>query len=384
MKWSARILLAALLAVLILPVTARAAEFRGGQDLATVPAAQVIDDDLYVAGQTVTISGTVNGDLVAFGSNVTVEGTVTGSVWAVGSDVTINGTVGHSVRAGGSNVTVKGKVAGDVLVGGGDVTVDSSASIGRDLVAGASRLTVNGLVGRNLKVGGDRVTLGGPVKGSVSAKTGSQFTLGSTAVIGGGIDYAGPTTLHQDPGAQVTGAVDYTKTRNQQSHQSTLGSRVAGQAYWFLASVILLLAILLYARRAAVRAADLISERPGSVVLAGLAFLILTPIVGFIFLITIVGIPLSVITFLGYGLAIYTAKLFTALAVGRAALRHTKQDSFWPTFGAGVLGLAAFYLLAALPGIGWLVTLAALLFGLGAQLFLLREIYGNVKQKYGA
>lgn len=384
MKWLARIALVALLAVLLTPAMAGAAEFRGGQDLTTVPAAQTVPDDLYIAGQTVTISGTINGDLVAAGSNVTVDGTVTGNVWAAGSTVTVTGTVGHSVRVAGGTVTIKGKIGGDVLVGGGTVTVDSGADIGRDLVAGASELTVNGAVGRNLKFAADQATLGGPVKGSVTAQSGNQFTLASGTAIGGGINYSGPAELHRDQGAKVGGAIDYTKVQSRQAQRPSLGQRLAGQTYWFTASVLLLLAILLYARRAAVRAADLIGQRPGGTVLTGLAFLVLAPVVGLIFFITIFGIPLSVITFLGYGLLIYTAKLFPALAVGRAVLRGAKQDAFWPTFGVGVLGLAAFYLLAALPGIGWLIGLAALLFGLGAQLFLFREIYESVKKTYGA
>ncbi len=384
MKWLARIALVALLAVLLTPAMAGAAEFRGGQEATTVPAGQTVQDDLYIAGQTVTISGTVNGDLVVAGSNVTVDGTVTGSVWAAGSTVTINGTVGHSVRAGGSTVTIKGQIAGDGLAGGATVTVDSGAAIGRDLIVGASQLTVNGTVGRNVKFAADQATLGGPVKGSVTARSGNQFTLAQSAAIGGGINYSGPAELHRDQGAKVAGAIDYTKVQARQAQQPSIGERLAGQTYWFIAAVLLLLAILLYARRAAVRAADLIGQRPGGTVLAGLAFLILAPVVGFIFFITIFGIPLSAITFLGYGLLIYTAKLFPALAVGRAVLRGAKPDSFWPTFGVGVLGLAAYYLLAALPVVGWLVGLAALLFGLGAQLFLFREIYGSIKQKYGA
>lgn len=366
-KWFARILTALLLAILVAPVTATAAEFRGGQETTTVPVSQTIDDDLYIAGQTVTISGTVNGDVVAAGSNVTIDGAVTGSLWVVGGTVTINGSVGHSVRVGGGNVTINGKVGADVLAGAGQLTIDSAAVIGRDLVVGA-----------------DQVTVAGTVKGSISAESGSQFTLTPTAVVGGGIDYSGPSELNREQGAQVAGTIDYTKTQRSQQHQPTLADRLSGQLYWFLASLLLLIAILLYARRAAVRGADLISERPGSVVLAGLAFLILAPVVGFILLITLVGFPLSVITFLGYWLVLYTAKLFPALAIGRAVLHGARKDSFWPTFGAGALGLAVFYVLAALPGIGWVVTLAALLFGIGAQLFLFREVYAFVKKKYGA
>ncbi|MSU76231.1 hypothetical protein EXS54_02045 [Patescibacteria group bacterium] len=376
-----RLLLISLFALVLLPSPTAAADFQTGETITPVQTGQTLDDDLYVAGQTVTISGTVNGDVIAAGSKVIITGTVTGSVWAAGSDVTISGTVNNSVRAAGSNVTVTGKVDRDVLAAGSNVNIASGSTVGRDVVTGGNDVTINGSVGRNVKVGGQNVTIGGPVAGSVNA-TVQSLKLAAGAKIGGTINYNSPKELSKDPAAQVIGAVTFNKVSEQKGGGESFPSRLAGQFYWFLASVLLMLGILLYARRAAVKASDLILKRPLAAGLTGLGFLILTPLVMFVFLILIVGIPLSLITLLGYILVIYSAKIFVSLTIGHAVLRQ-KQDKFWFTFGTGILGLALFYILATLPFVGMLVTFLTVIFGAGAQLLLFREVYETNKKKYG-
>ena len=110
--WLLRLLAAAFL-VLLLPSTALAAEPRPGETVVVGPN-EVINDDLYAVGGTITVEGTVNGDLGAFGGTITVTGL------AVGGTVVINGPVRE-----------------DVLVGGGTMTVGPAAQVGRDLYLGA-------------------------------------------------------------------------------------------------------------------------------------------------------------------------------------------------------------------------------------------------------
>jgi len=39
-----------------------------------IPSHQVIDDDVYISGGTVTVDGTINGDLAAMGGFITING----------------------------------------------------------------------------------------------------------------------------------------------------------------------------------------------------------------------------------------------------------------------------------------------------------------------
>ena len=75
------IIVAVLLALvgLFAAAPARAADPRGGDQI-VIGRDEVVADDLYLVGNTVTIDGTVKGDLVAFASQVTINGTVEGDV----------------------------------------------------------------------------------------------------------------------------------------------------------------------------------------------------------------------------------------------------------------------------------------------------------------
>ena len=261
MKRLTRFAAVGILVLTLLPASAQAADFRSGEELLPVAAGQTLDDDLYAAGSTVTINGTVNGDVVVAGSDVVITGTVNGSVWAAGSTVTISGTVTDSLRAAGSDVTVSGSVGRDVLAFGSNVEVSPTAKISRDLVFAGSDLVDRGSVGRNVKAGGNTLVLSGPVAGSVDAEV-NDFTLGQGAAVAGTIDYTAPKELNRESGSQVTGAVNYTE-RSQDENRESFVDRLTGQFYWFLASLLLLIGILLYARRAAVTAADQIVTRPG-------------------------------------------------------------------------------------------------------------------------
>lgn len=381
MKLLARIALLALFVCLLTPTPAQAAVGRAGQDAVTVPQEQVIDDDLYAAGDNVTVAGTVKGDVIAVGSTMTIDGTVDGNVWVLGGKVFINGTVHHSVHVLGGTVHISGHVDGDVLAGGSDVIIEAPAVIGRDLIAGSSTLSERGQVGRNALFAVDRLNVAGPIKGDVRAESGESFKLERGANIGGLIQYSGPRELQQDPAAVVAGKIDFTKTTAHK--QPNYLEQVWGQLYWFLASLLLLIAILLYARQAAETAAGFLTTKVGWSMLAGLGFLIAAPIFMFILLLTIVGIPLSFIALLFYGLILYSAKLFVALSAGQMILKRP-STGFWTAFTAGALGLAIFYALSVVPGIGPLIVFITAITGSGAQLLLFKQLHDDNRKKYGA
>lgn len=378
MKLLSRLTLFGGVLALLVPTVVFGAQARSGEDTLTIASDRVINDDLYVAAGTLTVAGTINGDLVAAAGTLNVEGTVTGDVWVTGGTVNVSGAVGGDLRTAGGTVNVNGRVGKDVLVAGGTVTIARAATVGQDLWVSSGTLNVDGTVGRDLKIGSGDATIGGAVKGNIKAHV-DGFRLASGSQVLGNISYTSSQELNRDATAQVGGVVNFTK---QQEEKSSLGNRLSGQLYWFLTSVLLLLAILLYGRRGAMVAADFVTSKPWWSLLWGSIFVIVTPIVAFIVLITIVGFPLSVITIGLYLLALYAAKIVVSLAVGHALIRR-REDRFWLTFGAGVLGLVIYYLLAALPLIGGIVTLLTLLFGIGAGLQFMKQFYADNRKKYG-
>ena len=147
---------AALLTVAVVGATAgavRAAAF-GEADGAgdyTLPAGQTIDDNLFAAGNTVTIAGTVRGDLFAAGREVIVNGAVAGNVYAAGSRVTLgaDGSVDGDLFAGAAEIVVAGQLGGD-LRGGGSVLRVTTGPGGGELMAGGVHIAVQEALNGNV------------------------------------------------------------------------------------------------------------------------------------------------------------------------------------------------------------------------------------------
>jgi hypothetical protein len=193
-------------------VPAFAADLRGGEDV-TIGADEVVDDDLYVAGETVVVNGVIRGDLFAAGSDITVNGTVEGDVFAVGQFVTINGDA-EDVRCAAGVVEFGGdsRVEEDALAAGFSIEADSGSTIGRDLLVGGYQAKLAGDLGRNVTGGLGALEISGKVGGDVTVEVGEEeagFTGAPVMFSGRAVPMMAPG-LHIKEGAQIEGKLTYT------------------------------------------------------------------------------------------------------------------------------------------------------------------------------
>lgn len=170
-----------------------AAEFRSGEKTIAIASDEVIEDDLYIAGQDVVVDGTIKGDLIAAGQSVTITGTVEGNVFAAGQSVTVIGTVQGDLIAAGQGILIEGRLEDDARVAAQILKLGKSGYIGGDMIAAGMSLeceegsTINtdtaiagmqallaGKHGRNLYGGVENCQLDGEVGGNVQVETGSN------------------------------------------------------------------------------------------------------------------------------------------------------------------------------------------------------------------
>lgn len=117
-------LVVALVAVLILPHSAAAAQESG--------------DRVQLGGNVVVAQGErVDGDVVVVGGNATVDGVVTGNVVAIGGYVLASGQVDGDVTAVGGYVVLKStaRVGRDAAAVGGRVEREPGAQVGGDIAS---------------------------------------------------------------------------------------------------------------------------------------------------------------------------------------------------------------------------------------------------------
>jgi hypothetical protein len=330
---------------------------------------EAITDDLYVEGGTVTVTGPVEGDVVAAGGTVELDGRVTNNVLAAGGNVRIGGQVGRTLRTAAGTLDVLGTVGGDAVLAGGTVMVGSDAQVGRDLVVGGSSVSIAGNVQRNLLVGGGNVTVGGTVRGTAEIHA-RRLVLLPTARIAGHLGYSADEPLVVQAGAQVAGGIERLPSPPQQ-----YPGRLASPAFWLGTHLLELLALFVLglvafglASRGAAAVAREVADRFGRSLLAGFILFVVVPVAAFVLLFTIVAVPLSVVVMLLYFATLYPAQVFVAASAGNrlihvASRGRTAQPS---VFLALAVGSVLLVLLFAIPYIGWLFRLVAVLVGFGA------------------
>ncbi len=419
-----RFLLAMSLTLLLAAGLARSAEavdVRGG-DTITIGKDEVVDDDLFLAGNIVVMNGTVSGNLFVAGSQIEVNGTVNGSLFLAGQSLTVNGKVSGSVFGGSASMRLgpQASVGRNVFYGGFGLTSEPGSTVGRDLLMGGYQAVLGGDIARDLRFGGGALELSGKVGRDVIADVSApgtdrqagftSFTPGmpapiapglrvsNRARIGGTLTYSSPVEQASAIQSAPAGGVAY-KARQErggaQAQRNVVGEWIADLLREFMTLLVLGLLAVWQLPALLNHAADKVRARPlpsagwGLIVLIGgfiLAFLAALAII-------IAAILLGIITLGGLGwttagvgfsalalvfslfmlLISYGSKLVIAYLVGRLVLLQVAKQyadhKVWPL----LLGIVLYVLVASIPLLGGIVGIIATLVGLGALWLLYRE-----------
>ncbi len=357
--------LLALLLLLSLPWPAFAFVPRGGEN---VGFSEMIHDDLYIAGGTVTVTGIVDGDVTAAGGTVTLTGRTSGALLAAGGTVDIGGSVGRSIRAAGGTVRLDAATGTDAVLAGGNITVAETGRVGRDLVVGGGTVRIAGAVGRNVFVGGGNVVIAGSVQGNVDVQVDRLLVL-PTARIAGRLRYAAGRSAEIQPGAEVSGGVE--RVAAVRPGMPLIPARRSpfrwfwrvGEWLWLLALGLVAFALL---PRLPGSVVSEIRARFGASLLAGVLVLVAAPVAVMALLISVIGIPLAVAVILLWFLTLYPSQLFAATWLGERVVSAVRKGSTPSVSWALVVGVTILVILYAVPFVGWVFRLLAVLAGLGS------------------
>jgi hypothetical protein len=365
----------------------------------TVPAGQVIDDDVLIRGTDVVIDGTITGDLLAVGSTVTVNGSVSGSLVSLARTVTVNGEVGGSVYTLAR--TLKLGSTADVRHSAhfAGLLLDShpGSRIGRDLVVASVRGSISSHIGRALNAMVLLLTFNGQIGGGVDVPApgavppvepgAALFFVSSSGGKLPALAMAGLAGLGQNGAA----AADATTAGG---IPAWLVARLAD-----LAVLLLVGGLVLWLRPVLIRRpADRLGHQPlpaaglGLVALAialnGAAIVILLAV-----LLLVLGIWLGVLTLweltlllwgIGYPglilvvssfalIVLYGSKTIVAALVGELILKRVAPSSLEYRIVPLLLGLVLYVALRSIPIVGPAIEVIVTIFGLGAAWLALRR-----------
>ncbi len=150
-SWRGKLVLLTFILLLVLgnPSPVRAQSLVYGD---TIPQGMVVDQDIVLIGQNVTIDGTVNGNVIVLGNQVAIRGVINGSLILLSQNAVIGGRISGGVYVAALTL----ELAAPAMLGRDlylvTVSVESApnSTIQRDLFAITLDAGLNGQVGRNL------------------------------------------------------------------------------------------------------------------------------------------------------------------------------------------------------------------------------------------
>jgi cytoskeletal protein CcmA (bactofilin family) len=355
------VVMTALLCLLAVPSSMRAAELKHGDPNYTLSPNQEINTDLFVTGEHTQIDGNVDGDLIVWSRSVVVNGHVKGDVIAFGQDVRVDGPVDGNVRAFAQTLTLNGSVAKNVMAWAREVDMDSKARVAGTMTVGSSNAELDGQIEGDVLAFADVLNIDGSLGRDATIRA-QRLIIGPSASIAGHIRYRGGRQPEVAAGAKLATPIQII-TRVRPIPRYASPGYYWRQVLLWGASFLFGLVLLLVAPRF-FRETENASKRFGPSMGFGLLFLFATPIAAIIACVTIVGLGVGLSVLFVYLIALYAAQVFVGTWLGEKLLGPGEGSG--PVIGRLALGLAILRVLRALPFAGGVIGFIVVIWGLGA------------------
>lgn len=291
------------------------------------------------------VNGTIDGDLFVVGQVVTINGTVKGSIFIASQNLTINGVVENSIYLAGSTIRVNSKTAGSAFLAGESIYLEEEAVIGKDIYAGGSTVYLDGIVNGDFFSSSDSLSITGNISGDLNYRSQKEATISNKSKIAGETNWRKPQPRSAEQTMYIPLWVRITF------------SVVSSLIVWFFISLI--------RPDFWMNIAEKIMINPLKALGTGAVVVLLTPIISFLLMITMIGAPLSMILFSIYSMSLYISKIIVSLFIGqwiRTKLNWNHIQLFW----LFLLSLIILSVVGIIPIIGWVFSFTIVSFGLGS------------------
>jgi len=324
--------------------------------------------NMFASGGDVHLAGSTMKDLYAAGGTVTVDADVTESAHLAGRTVRVNRPVGEDVYAAGYEVDIEAPVGEDLNAAGYRVQIGRNASVGGDVLARGRTIFLRGPVAGNVSLSGDTVEIAAPISGSAEIRA-REVRFGDGARIDGTLNVSSRERV--DVPTSVI-APDRVTANVLPADMGVFVGNVLTVVFSLI--TLGLAAVFAYVcrdRLAGTRA--VIASRPWGDLLFGI--IATSALFGSIVVLTmsLIGIPLIPLVVFATPFVIFAGYLTTAHAIGSVVIRRARllPGNFWAAFGAILLGAIVLGLAMAIPLVGWVIAVLAVVVGVGAWLAML-------------
>lgn len=379
----AKLALPFLVLLLSFSKTVFAQEFRErrSEKVVIVPKWETIDKNFIIkSGERVEISGVVNGDVYAISGEVIVDGVVNGDLLAVAGGVDISGEVKQDVRVIGERISISGKVGKNLTIIGGKLQIQSQADLGGGILAIVESASISSYVPGDIEAITKDLTLTGKVAGNVEAFV-DTLSLGPNSSVAKDLIYTSDKEALIDRKASVSGRILRRERPKLYWGQIFVFENLAkfflriraflitpGFLYNLLTGVLFIRFFPNLLRKGS----ESLRKKPWSSFAAGLLSFVLAPFVVLALFLSLIGIPLAFSILFLYLVTLVLAKIFVAFWIKQTFLSSILAKRRYLGY---ILALIGLYIFLFIPIIGDVISPFVIIFGSGAGILGLYEIY---------
>jgi hypothetical protein len=250
------------------------------------------------------------------------------------------------------------KLGGSLIAGSGNLK--TSAPIARNLLAGAGTIYLDAVVGKEARLGGGVIDMGPNAKimGNLTYALGedqSTLTLSPTSTVAGTISrFTPPIEARQEMMRARNGARDF-----------ALVARRGWLVISYLASLLLGVLLLRLFPKSIHGLSQVVDKSLIPSLGIGLLIAIAIVPIMLVLALTVIGLPIVGLLIPLFVISLALAKLTVSYALGHFVARQFSWNKIG-IYATYFVGLSIFYILRALPGIGWIVNLLFTWVGLGS------------------
>lgn len=342
-------------------------------------AEEVLTNGLFISAKAIQIKGTAKNDLFLLATgeswqpqnksdgDILLAGKFENDVWALGNTITLTGIIQDHARLLARLILISGSVSNSSILIANSIQITQSARMGSDVRFIGENVIVEGAIAGDLNIIAKNVTLSSTCSGNVELAAADIAVLPS-ARIGGNLIYRSPQELVLDKnvvlrGNLVRGEEEVTKEARRPFFS---WSSLAIQS-WFFIGALGAGALMLFLFPAFIEnGARQINSSAWKCLLVGFVAACLIPLACFFLALSVIGLPIALLSAAFFVILSYVSKITVALVIGNFIIRRKAQGiKAFPAMG---LGLVFLYLAAGAGLLGVIIGFLIVCLGLGGMI----------------
>ncbi len=328
--------------------------------LVTSPvSAKEINDFYSTSGNNVKLEDTINGDSAIAGNIIDMIGNIDGIGFIAGETVNVKGSLEYGFMAG-NNITVDGVISKNIYAAGNIITFTKNASIGRDIFLAGNEVVLNGNLDRNISISATRVVLEDnlTINGNIKINA-------SSIVVKNGANIKGELSYNEDINKDISNTANIGKITTYKIEKDS-SFNVKDLLQSTLNMIIVFLVITIIIPKSLEKSENIYNEsnKYAKNIGIGALLLICVPLISLLLILSNIGISLGIILGLIYGICIYLSYIVSGFILGNLLLGKVMKLNT-NKYLSGIIGIIIIKIVSIIPIFGVLVSILALLLGLG-------------------